>query len=42
MGAGASVVALVVRDGRSKRWEGVLLIGIYAALVVLFLASGDR
>src|SRR5206468_9581339 len=22
MGAGASVVALVIRDGRSKRWEG--------------------
>jgi len=42
MGIGAAVVALVVRDGRSKRWEGALLIGIYAALVVLFLVSGDR
>jgi Ca2+:H+ antiporter len=42
MGLGAAIVALVVRDGRSKRWEGALLIGIYAVLVVLFLAAGDR
>src|SRR5205823_2616923 len=42
MGIAAAVVALVVRDGRSKRWEGVLLIGIYAALVVLFSTAGDR
>jgi Ca2+:H+ antiporter len=42
MGFGAAIVALVVWDGRSKRWEGALLIGIYAVLVVLFLATGDR
>jgi Ca2+:H+ antiporter len=42
MGAAAVIVAFVVRDGRSKRWEGGLLIGVYAAMVVWFLLAGDR
>jgi Ca2+:H+ antiporter len=42
MGGAAAFVAFVIRDGRSKRWEGLLLIGVYAALVVWFLAAGDR
>ena len=42
MGGAAAFVAFVIRDGRSRRWEGVLLIGVYAALVVWFLAAGDR
>jgi Ca2+:H+ antiporter len=42
MGAAAVIVAFVIRDGRSKRWEGGLLIGVYAAMVVWFLLAGDR
>jgi Ca2+:H+ antiporter len=42
MGAAAVIVAFVIRDGRSRRWEGALLIGVYAAMVVWFLVAGDR
>jgi Ca2+:H+ antiporter len=42
MGAAAVIVAFVVRDGRSRRWEGAFLIGVYAAMVVWFLLEGDR
>jgi Ca2+:H+ antiporter len=42
MGGAALFVALVIRDGRSKRWEGYLLIGVYAAFVGWALAVGDR
>jgi Ca2+:H+ antiporter len=42
MGGAAAFVAFVLRDGRSKRWEGALLIGVYAALALGFLAAGDR
>ena len=42
MGGAAAFVAFVIRDGRSRRWEGLLLIGVYGALVVWFLAAGDR
>jgi Ca2+:H+ antiporter len=42
MGASACFVAFVIRDGRSRRWEGALLIAVYAAFVIWFLASGDR
>jgi Ca2+:H+ antiporter len=42
MGGGAAFVAFVLRDGRSRRWEGALLIAVYAALVVWFLTVGDR
>ena len=36
------VVAAVVFDGTSKRWEGMFLVGIYVALVVGFGLAGDR
>ncbi len=40
--AGAAVlVALVVRDERVRRWEGFLLLGAYAACVVLYWVAGD-
>ena len=42
MGVAAIVVAITVADGRSKRWEGFLLLGLYAAVVVAFGFSGDR
>jgi Ca2+:H+ antiporter len=42
MGVSACFVAFVIRDGRSRRWEGALLFAVYAAFVVWFLASGDR
>jgi Ca2+:H+ antiporter len=42
MGGAAVFVGFVIRDGRSRRWEGALLIGVYAALVVWFLSAGDR
>jgi Ca2+:H+ antiporter len=42
MGGAAAFVAFVIRDGRSRRWEGVLLISVYAALVVAFFAAGER
>ena len=42
MGGAALGVAVVIRDGRSRRWEGVLLIGVYVAVVVMFYLVGDR
>jgi Ca2+:H+ antiporter len=42
MGGAAAFVGFVIRDGRSKKWEGLLLIGVYAALAMWFLAAGDR
>jgi Ca2+:H+ antiporter len=42
MGAAAVFVAIVIRDGRVRRWEGVMLIAVYAALVVAFGLVGDR
>jgi Ca2+:H+ antiporter len=42
MGIAAAFVAFVIRDGRSRGWEGALLIGVYAAMVVLFYAAGER
>jgi Ca2+:H+ antiporter len=42
MGGAALFVAFVISDGRSRRWEGAMLIGVYAGLVLSFLAAGDR
>ena len=42
MGASALFVLIVLRDGRVYRWEGVMLISVYAALVVAFGFAGDR
>jgi Ca2+:H+ antiporter len=42
MGGSAAFVAFVLRDGRARRWEGVLLIAVYAALAVWFATAGDR
>ena len=42
MGGAAAFVAFVIRDGRARRWEGALLITVYAAFVVWALVAGDR
>ena len=36
MGVAAAVAAIVVWDGRSRRWEGFLLVGVYALAVVVY------
>jgi Ca2+:H+ antiporter len=36
MAAAAAFAALVVWDGRSRRWEGFLLVGVYGLAVVVY------
>src|SRR5712664_3924411 len=40
MGGAAAFVGFVLRDGRARRWEGVLLIGVYAAVAAGFFLAG--
>ena len=40
MGASAFFVAIVIRDGWVRRWEGTMLIAVYAGLVVAFALAG--
>jgi Ca2+:H+ antiporter len=42
MAVATVVSALVIRDGIARRWEGGLLIAVYAGLVAWFLTVGDR
>jgi Ca2+:H+ antiporter len=42
MGASAVAVALVVRNGRATRREGLLLIGLYILVAVGYFIAGDR
>ena len=42
MGGAAAAAAFVAWDGRSRRWEGVVLIAAYVAVAAGFLAAGDR
>ena len=42
MGGAAIVVAVTVRDGTSRKKEGMLLVAAYAAAVVGFLLGGGR
>ncbi len=42
MAVATVVVGIVVYDGRSRRWEGVVLIGIYMAIAVWFGFAGNR
>ena len=42
MGMAAVFVAIVIRDARSKRWEGFMLMGVYGLFVVAVLLVGDR
>jgi len=42
MGGAAALVALLVSDGRGRRWEGFLLVAVYAGVAFGFYAAGDR
>ena len=42
MGAAAVFVGFVIHDGKARRWEGVLLVAVYAAVVAGFWVAGDR
>jgi Ca2+:H+ antiporter len=42
MGAAAVFVGFVIRDGRARRWEGVLLVSVYGGFVLWFLLAGER
>jgi Ca2+:H+ antiporter len=42
MAGSAILVAFVIADGKSKRWEGALLIGVYACVVAAYGVAGDR
>jgi Ca2+:H+ antiporter len=42
MGGAALFVGFVVLDGRSRRWEGFLLVAVYCAVVAGFWTAGDR
>ena len=42
VGGSAVFVGLVVADGKSRRWEGALLLAAYAAVVGGFWITGDR
>ncbi|HEY5660429.1 MAG TPA: calcium/proton exchanger [Gaiellaceae bacterium] len=42
MGAAAVFVGFVISDGRSRRWEGLLLIGVYAVFAAVCFHLGDR
>jgi Ca2+:H+ antiporter len=42
MAGAVLVVAVMVRDGVSRRWEGALLLVVYLAVAVGFLVAGDR
>ncbi len=40
--AATSAVALVIADGRGKRWEGIALVMLYVGVGVWFALAGDR
>ncbi len=42
MGGSAVFVGIVIADGKSRRWEGVLLLAVYAVVVAGFWLAGDR
>jgi Ca2+:H+ antiporter len=42
MAGATAIVAVVASDGRSRRWEGWLLVGVYATVAVWFGFAGNR
>jgi Ca2+:H+ antiporter len=42
MGGAALAVGALTADGRSRRWKGLTLVGLYGLAVVAYLIAGDR
>jgi Ca2+:H+ antiporter len=42
MGAAVAIVGFIVSDAKGKRWEGAVMILVYAVAVVLYGFAGDR
>jgi Ca2+:H+ antiporter len=42
MGSAAALVGLAAYDGRTHRWEGAMLIAMYAGVAVAYFLAGDR
>jgi Ca2+:H+ antiporter len=42
MGGAAALVGVAAWDGRSRRWEGVMLIAMYAGVATAYFIAGDR
>ena len=42
MGGAAALVALLLADGRGRRWEGFLLVAVYVGVAFGFYVAGDR
>jgi Ca2+:H+ antiporter len=42
MGLSAVFVAIVVADGKSRRWEGIMLVAVFAGVAAGFAVAGDR
>jgi Ca2+:H+ antiporter len=42
MGGSALLVAMLLSDGRGRRWEGFLLVAVYVGVAAGFYVAGDR
>ncbi|MBV8065803.1 MAG: calcium/proton exchanger [Actinobacteria bacterium] len=42
MAAAVTLAGATIRDGRSRRWQGAVLVAAYAIVAVAFLAAGNR
>jgi len=42
MGGAAALVALLLADGRGRRWEGFFLVAVYVGVAAGFWVAGDR
>ena len=42
MGGAAALVAVLLYDGRGRRWEGWLFVAVYAGVALSFYVAGDR
>ena len=42
MGGAAALVAVLMSDGRGRRWEGFFLVAVYVGVAAGFWVAGDR
>ena len=42
MGGAAALVGVAAWDGRSRRWEGAMLIAMYVGVATAYFLAGDR